>query len=227
MNIKRQLLITLLSLLTCIGQASASEYIFFNGAAKVNVPSKWQTQGITKKGNAEAVFFDIPNNGTSNNNKTANLLLIAEPNKSKLKVSQYAQWKSSTLLASEGTELLASSIENEQWITLFIKTQQNNTPYLIIERFAATEDHLIMLMAALPISINGNKNDVEWTKTTIEQVNSIIKSINLNGSSLMKSRVTIKDGVAYLSSEPSGEQLIAPFPVVSQGAIIDVTKVKK
>ena len=84
-----------------------------------------------------------------------------------------------------------------------------------------------MVMGAIPLFRDGDKNDAAWVKTTLGQINDVIRSINLNGVSAMKSKVSVKDGIAILTSEPEGQNLTSPFPLDFSGAVVDPSEIKK
>lgn len=204
----------------------AADYSLFDGACTFSAPSIWKAFP-TKRSDNESIGFEIPYARTDGTPDAANVIVKVWPNKSSIDVEGLAQWEDNKIIGAKGTAVLGASIEDKQWITLFMEANETAIPYALIDRFGATKDYLISVRIAIPVYPNGGAADIRWLEEMFENTNKLIASIILSKQSESKSRIEMRDGAAYLVSYPDGGMPISPFPLEPAGLVIDPSKLKK
>jgi hypothetical protein len=162
----------LLYLLTSIAHAEKLPYSLLGGAVTYTFPKRWVLQQVARNNKMEALQFVVTVSAPDQEKRTANVILIAEPNTEKLTVADVGAKK-----ISKTYKPVADYTEGDSWRTVLSQVPDGKPPYSVLDRFGVTSKVRIHLRIVLP---SESDEKATWPTALAKESNEVISNLGLN-----------------------------------------------
>ncbi|THB66218.1 MAG: hypothetical protein D6E12_11090 [Desulfovibrio sp.] len=193
MRVFRALCVLLGVMLLCwAAPVLAAEHSLVQGRVKVTAPGSWVVLEEGAQGAAELVGFYIPFASAEGSRDDANAIVTVNTNPRAIDVTAYSSLVLRDFLSLPSSVVL-SDVTEGMWRTVVWNGRQGTTSYMVVDRFAATPDLLILCRISWPVvdMIDGGMAEI------IDQANFVLTSLRVDGETA--------PGGPVLSLEPLSE----------------------
>jgi hypothetical protein len=163
---------TLLCLLTSIAHAEKLPYSLLGGAVTYKFPKGWSLQQVSRGKKLEALQFVVTVSAPGQEKRTANVILIAEPNTAGLTVADVGAKK-----ISKTYKPVADYSEGDSWRTVLSQVPDGKPPYSVLDRFGMTAKVRVHLRIVLP---SENDEQAKWPTALAKECNEVVSNLGIN-----------------------------------------------
>ncbi len=163
---------TLLCLFTSVAHAQKLPPSLLGGAVTYTFPKRWSLQQVSRSNKLEALQFVVTVSAPDQAKRTANVILIAEPNTEKFIIADMSAKK-----ISKTYKPVADYTEGDSWRTVLSQVPDGKPPYSVLDRFGVTAKVRVHLRIVLP---SESDEKAKWPTTLTKESNEVISNLGIN-----------------------------------------------
>lgn len=163
---------TLLCLHTSVTHAQKLPSSLLGGAVTYRFPKRWSLQRVSQNNKLEALQFVVTVSAPDQEKRTANIILIAEPNTEGLTVSDFGAKK-----ISKTYKPVADYAEGDSWRTVLSQVPDGKPPYSVLDRFSVTAKVRVHLRIVLP---SASDEHAKWPSALAKESNEVMNNLGIN-----------------------------------------------
>jgi hypothetical protein len=153
------------------------------------IPAKWTVQQQFSKGSAQVLQILIPDPDTDDTPDSSNAILTAEPLQPGVDVERFGDSR------LQHVAIVTDIPAGHTWRTVLSRADQENTPYIICDRFGVDAGYMVALRVAFPII---QRKDADWIARTVAACNAFVGSLKIRGKNVITSELKDEKGVIWL-----------------------------
>ena len=142
------------------------------GAVTYTFPKRWSLQQVSRSNKLEALQFVVTVSAPDQAKRTANVILIAEPNTEKFTIADMSAKK-----ISKTYKPVADYTEGDSWRTVLSQVPDGKPPYSVLDRFGVTAKVRVHLRIVLP---SEGDEKAKWPTTLTKESNAVISNLGIN-----------------------------------------------
>lgn len=162
----------LLCLLASTAHAQKLPPSLLGGAVTYKFPKGWALQQVSRNNKMEALQFVVTLSTPNQAKRTANIILIAEPNTEKFTVADMSAKK-----ISKTYKPVADYTEGDSWRTVLSQVPDGKPPYSVLDRFGVTAKVRVHLRIVLP---SESDEKAKWPETLTKESNEVVSNLGIN-----------------------------------------------
>jgi len=159
-----------------------------------DTPKDWILQNHLVNSNSESFQFLIPDSATDGTPDSANAGISIEPIRDGMDITKFANSRLQSTPEPYGYVVLTNIFASDKWSSAMTRGQQNETPYLIMDRFGVDQGVMVFFRVAQPILTN-NPTAVALS---ISNFNAVVRSLKIGGSNAVNSEMRNDYGTIWL-----------------------------
>lgn len=165
----------------------------FDGSVTVDLPKEWVIQKETNIISRIAIQMIIPCKALDPTPLSANASVVIFKNEDKTTLKQL----SDTMMQNnyEGFVVCENYIEGENWQTVYSRVNDGDIPFVMIDRFGVSSEYMVHSRIAFPLV---KETLTEWLPSTIEQINQLLKSLKIDGTTTVEHVLMIENNMLFL-----------------------------
>ncbi|NOT54171.1 MAG: hypothetical protein HOP18_06155 [Deltaproteobacteria bacterium] len=163
---------TLFCLLASTAHAQKLPPSLLGGAVTYTFPKRWALQQVSRNNKMEALQFVVTVSAPDQAKRTANVILIAEPNTEKFTIADMSAKK-----ISKTYKPVADYTEGDSWRTVLSQVPDGKPPYAVLDRFGVTAKVRVHLRIVLPSESDEKE---KWPATLTKESNAVIGNLGIN-----------------------------------------------
>ncbi len=167
---------------------------FAGKLVNVDVPKDWILQKHLLQSSSESFQFLIPDAATDGTPDSANARISIEPAREGMGVTNFATLRLQTTSSPYGYAVLTNIFASDKWCSAMTRGQQDETPYIIMDRFGIDHGVMVFFRVAQPILTN---NPVA-VALSISNFNAVVRSLKIGGSNAVNSEMRQDHGAIWL-----------------------------
>jgi hypothetical protein len=171
-----------------ISNSLARELVTFDA------PKDWILQNHLVNSNSESFQFLIPDPATDNTPDSANAGISIEPICDGMNVTNFSGLRLEGTPNSYGYAVLTKIFSGDKWCSAMTHAQQNETPYIIMDRFGVDQGVMVFFRVAQPVLTNNNN----VVQLSISNFNALVYSLKIGGTNMVNSEMCQDHGLIWL-----------------------------
>jgi hypothetical protein len=144
--------------------------------------------------NSENFQFLIPDSATDGTPDSANAGISIEPMRDGMNITNFSGLRLESVPNPYGYAVLTKIFSGDKWCSAVTRAQQNETPYVIMDRFGVDQGVMVFFRVAQPVL--KNNNDV--VQLSISNFNAVVRSLKIGGTNMVNSEMRQDHGSIWL-----------------------------
>jgi hypothetical protein len=157
-------------------------------------PKEWVLQNHITQTNSESFQFLIPDATTDGTSDSANAGFLIETASDGMDITNFANQRLQTTSSPYGYIVITNIYAGDKWCSAMTRGQQDETPYVIMDRLGVDQGVMVFFRIAQPVLTN----NAVAVALSISNFNKIVRSLKIGGSNTVNSEMREDHGTIWL-----------------------------
>jgi hypothetical protein len=158
-----------------------------------DVPKAWVLQKHATNVDSESFQYLIPDAATDDTSDSANAGIFIEAAGDGLNVTNFSNLRLGSTPNPDGDTVMTKIFANDKWCSAISRGQQDQTPYIIMDRFGLDQGVSVMFRLAQPVLTNR-----PVIAESISNFNAVVDSLKIGGTNAVNSEMRQDRGTIWL-----------------------------